>query len=95
MDLIDRQDAIDAVADLYWMDERLLNFRKEIDAVFDKIRNLPSVQSKIIRCKDCKYYGADDFPFSLCHRVSLAVSDTTPDVEDDDFCSRGERRTNE
>ena len=44
MDLISRQAAIDAVADLYWMDERLLNFKKEIDATFDKIKALPSAQ---------------------------------------------------
>lgn len=43
-DLISRQAAIDAVADLYWMDERLLNFKKEIDATFDKIKALPSAQ---------------------------------------------------
>lgn len=43
-DLISRQEAIDAVADLYWMDERLLNFKKEIDATFDKIIALPSAQ---------------------------------------------------
>ena len=43
-DLISREAAIDAVADLYWMDERLLNFKKEIDATFDKIKALPSAQ---------------------------------------------------
>lgn len=47
-DLIRRQDAIDAVADLYWMDERLLNFKKEIDATFDKIKALPSAQPELI-----------------------------------------------
>lgn len=41
-DLISRQAAIDAVADLYWMDERLLNFKKEIDVTFGKIKALPS-----------------------------------------------------
>ena len=44
MDLIERQAAIEAVADLYWMDERLLNFKKEIDVTFDKIKALPSAQ---------------------------------------------------
>lgn len=46
-ELISRQAAIDAVADLYWMDERLLNFKKEIDATFDKIKALPSAQQWI------------------------------------------------
>lgn len=43
-DLISRRAAIEAVSDLYWMDERLLNFKKEIDATFDKIKSLPSAQ---------------------------------------------------
>lgn len=41
-DLIDRREAMDAIADLYWMDDRLLNFKREINAVYDKILNLPS-----------------------------------------------------
>lgn len=54
-DLISRQQAIDAVADLYWLDERLLNFKKEIDLIFDKIKTLPSAQPEIepISYKDC------------------------------------------
>ena len=43
-DTISRQAAIDVVSDLYWMDERLLNFKKEIDATFDKIKALPPAQ---------------------------------------------------
>ena len=43
-ELISRQAAIDAVSDLYWMDERLLNFKKEIDKVFDNIKALPSAE---------------------------------------------------
>ena len=44
-DLISRSAAIKAVSDLYWMDERLLNFKKEIDAAFDNIKNLPAVDA--------------------------------------------------
>ena len=46
-DSISRQAAVEAVADLYWMDERLLNFKKEIDVVYDKILNLPSTESEL------------------------------------------------
>ena len=53
--LISRQAAIDAVSDLYWMDERLLNFKKEIDATFDKIMALPSAQPE--SCDECKHLG--------------------------------------
>lgn len=68
-DLISRQAAIDAVADLYWMDERLLNFKKEIDATFDKIKALPSAdpvkRGKWIKNEDrcgwhCSACGEDD-----------------------------------
>ena len=52
-DSISRQAALDLYSDLYWGDERLLAFRKELDAVFDKIRALPYVQAeqKWIPCK--------------------------------------------
>lgn len=42
-------------------------------------------QTEIIRCKDCKYFGENDFPFTLCHRNSEAV-------EANDFCSQAEMR---
>ena len=47
-------------------------------------RLIPSAQPELIRCKDCKY--ADDD--GVCQNsVGLAIQD------DDDFCSRAERRT--
>ena len=56
-DLISRQAVLDLYSDLYWGDERLLAFRKELDAVFYKIRALPTVQAeqKITHCENCKH----------------------------------------
>ena len=64
-DTISRQAAIDAVADLYWMDERLLNFKKEIDATFDKIKALPSAQPDP-RPKRGKWYDWSFTAFDGC-----------------------------
>ena len=81
-DLISRQAAIDAVYDWsnYAMtDEEARNIRQ----VIQDIKALPSVQSEIIRCKDCKWKQGSE-----CVRFA----DVRPFA--DDYCSRAERRTN-
>jgi len=86
-DLIDRQAAIDAVkmgalsaATIYGRtDEGSAALYETVRA----IKALPSAQLGIIRCKDCKY--ADDD--GVCQNsVGLVIQD------DDDFCSKAERR---
>lgn len=68
-DLISRQEAIDAVADLYWMDERLLNFKKEIDATFDKIKALPPAQPER-KTGRLKYESAYNwFRCNVCRKI--------------------------
>lgn len=45
------------------------------------IMNLPSADvEEVVHCKDCKYRLKKDCP---CHRMA---------VEDDDYCSAGERK---
>ena len=104
-DLISRQEAIDAVADLYWMDERLSNFKKEIDATFDKIKTLPSAQPEvlacgegeliaqpeIVRCKDCKYWN-DEFAKDKSTCWLPCMSMTTHRKW---YCGSAERRTDD
>ncbi len=46
---------------------------------------------EVVRCKDCKYYQFADnrafgFPVKRCEWTGFE------DVDDDDFCSRGERK---
>jgi len=44
-DLIKRSDAIEAYADIYWIDDRLnLAYREELDQIDEKIRNIPTVE---------------------------------------------------
>lgn len=53
---------------------------------------LPSADVvEVVRCKDCKYYQFADnrafgFPVKRCEWTGFE------DVDDDDFCSRGERK---
>ena len=78
MDTVYRQAAIDAMCSACWdwCDEGVC---KRVSA----IQQLPPAQPEIIRCKDCKY--ADDD--GVCqHSMALVIQD------DDDFCSRAERR---
>ena len=42
-DCISRAKALEIYSDLYWMDERLLNFKSELDKVYEKLRNAQSV----------------------------------------------------
>ena len=83
-DLISRQVAIEALDNLDYMPGewaiRGLTMCKEA------IRDLPSVQPEIIRCKDCKYYRQNDYGDSWCARQKGFDQMTT------DFCSRAERK---
>ena len=55
------------------------------------VMNQPSTQPEIIRCKDCKHYQFADnrafgMPVKMCEWFGFE------DVDDNDFCSRAERR---
>ena len=49
-----------------------------------------SAQPEIIRCKDCKHFDIINQPFDMKHCRGFGVM-----TDDDDFCSRAERRTDE
>ena len=90
-DTISRQAAIDA---LYSVDE--YNSRS-----VKAIKQLPPIQSEIVRCKDCKYWIPYDWMFSEVWR-SKNMADYPEDeigcnwcdmaMKANDFCSRGEKR---
>ena len=82
-DLIDRQEAIDALIDaLAWTWSGTWSEKTAIDA----IKNLPSVDAiPVLRCKDCVF--SEGFGWSACPMLGVVK------LRDDDFCSRGERRT--
>lgn len=75
--LIDRQAAIDEIR----------RCRFVVDAI-EKINGLPSSQSEIICCKECKHFNGY---FVECdHESGLRHI-----KDDNDYCSYAERRTNE
>ena len=65
---------------------------EETEKIVNALKELPSAQPEIIKCKDCKWYkraykhmfyrGMD----CLNHRIATIVPDK-------DYCSRAERRT--
>ena len=86
MDLIDRQAAIDAVRSYY---DEIDELEESIE---ERIEQLPSIDAvEVVRCKGCKHkyetlgISSTWFSCEIWHDA----------VEDDDFCSRAERRTDE
>ena len=66
------------------------------------INSQPTIQPEIVRCKDCKYWIPYDWMFSEVWRsknmadypedeIGCALNDMV--MKANDFCSRGERRT--
>ena len=56
----------------------------------EQIKALPPAHPEIIRCRNCKYYmlGSDDVRYCFNHDDDILW-------QDDDFCSRAERREDE
>ena len=56
----------------------------------EQIKALPPAHPEIIRCRNCKYYmlGSDDVRYCFNHDDDILW-------QDDDFCSRAERREGE
>lgn len=64
-DLIERQAAIDAI--VAWTVEDRPDVEMPTDLI-DRIKELPSAQPKIVRCKDCKYWDTDYGLYGFCGR---------------------------
>lgn len=102
-DLISRGDAIKAVlvsnfsaCTVFGRSEEGMATAKELIQV---IKNLPSAQPEIIRCKDCKHYvihtffgRAQGWCERLCDEFDKSLARGT---EADDYCSRAEGREDE
>ena len=88
-DLIDRQAAIDALGEkpLVWDD--LSDFDLGLAAQWsydvDAIKALPSAQTEIIRCRECKHMQED----KIFHQCWCNGREVKPDH----FCGYAERRT--
>lgn len=103
-DLISRQAAIDALEEPReildsWTDEYAVGERMQWEKDVKALNSLPSVQPEIVRCKDCKHrpkkneYSSDlEFPDDECIcQCADYYYDWMP--EDDFYCARGERRS--
>ena len=111
-DMISRQAAIDAlVAETIYTEEELKEYyeanshRNEwVNGIYEAvevIKQLPSAQPEIIRCKDCKHWIPYDWMFSEVWQ-SRNINDYPEDeigcnycdmaMKANDFCSRGERK---
>ena len=86
MELIEKQQAIDAVTDELDMIDHVPQW--VFDRLEGRLKQLPPAQPEIIYCKDCIHYGKhnDDY---MCGVNVLAY------VRETDFCSQAERITNE
>ena len=80
-DLISRQDAIN-VADAVWS----VTGDKNVAKVWDQIKDLPSAQPDIIRCRNCKFASGDS---RICMKFGHSP------IGELDFCAWAERRTDE
>ena len=90
-DLISRQAVLEATSTTLKITgkENAETVYEYIKKLCDDIKALPSSQTadavEVIRCKDCKWHRYD----SYCENLSVIG------FELDDFCSFGERRTDE
>lgn len=99
MELIDRQVAIDAlVAEARIVDSHYLEFERIIheDDAIEAISMLPSVEPRIIHCKDCVYYEQLNNNEYYCDAIyrDLHGDDegVTFEPPEDYFCAYGIRR---
>lgn len=83
-DMIYRQDAIDAVS------RGCQEFRGIFAECEKNLNVLPSAQPEVIHCRECRHhhYESKDIPY--CGRIDYGYG-----WKDNDFCSKGERRTDE
>ena len=82
--------ALDSITLDFNARERLRQRRGEAREILNSIQQLPSAQPEIIYCKECGH--RDDY--GCCkYWKCLAMVDIQIATDDDDFCSRAERRT--
>lgn len=91
-DLIDRNDAIKLLRGEA-VGKYPQSFYFGLFAAADEIRKLPTVDAvEVVRCKDCMHSHHYSWGSYSC---SFHEYEGEPPVEPDDFCSYGERRTDD
>ena len=62
--------------------------------LIDKVNDLSSAQSEIIRCRDCKYWRERKYAKETKRYIPFCGFNAIY-TKADDFCSRAERRTDD
>lgn len=96
-DTVQKKDVIDLVKNYYYAPfcrrSRYADRKLLLDNIILAIKCIPSTQTEITRCKDCKYIWKSYIGESyFCNRTK---STTLISVMPDDFCSYGERKKDE
>lgn len=100
-DLISREAALEAArtglknfVGIQWTPENRHFVPKVVHGVRDALQNVPAIDAvEVVRCKDCKFYEAHrNRPGGYCWHWEYEEGMSPNVVEDDDFCSYGERR---
>lgn len=90
MDPIDRQEAIDEFNgvkfDVEYCTEYGEGYNDGINFAISRLSELPSAQSEIIRCKDCKHNSLNRKSGNTYCNLGIGL------YQLDDYCSYGERR---
>ena len=89
-DLIERQVAIEALDNLDYMPGEWIV--RGLTICKEAIRDLPSAQPEIVRCRDCKYGEQDDDGWWYCRGTGYSMGNGE---KGDGFCSNAERRTDD
>lgn len=93
MSAVSKADVLETYADLYDVFEDNKAICKELHKIYDRLNTLPSTQSEIVRCKDCRYWEESE---------TIGGKGYCKDLygfgrwwKSEDFCSYAERKTNE
>lgn len=81
-DLIRRQNLLDKFEPWLKVKDYSDGELNMLKAILYEIRFMPSAESEIIRCKDCKHYE-----YGICKKAGLCVNKSP-----NGFCDWGERR---
>ena len=103
-DYISRQAAINALDGEFNITgrENAETIRDYINSVNKKLRELPSAQPEIVRCKECKWWDKKDgSPVGYCHAAKHGYYSGHWEIEiyrtykEDFYCADGEREGEE
>jgi len=105
-DSISREQAIDAADRADYTGLAVEDVKKVTDEVVKELKQLPSAQPEIIRCKDCKHwrqqtnYQGAPLSFGFCESDDMwrslygeTYEVSHIDTDDDFYCGYAERRT--